>query len=149
MTMETNNTVNAYISGACTIQTKCGGWGIVLTREGKRFEAAQGAKETTNNRMALTAAIKALQIISKNHSEKPIVVSSSNQYVVDGMNTHLQEWKQKQWRKSDKKPVLNGDLWKLLDEMNQTMNITWVKASSRDVEIEKADSLARAAKPKR
>ncbi|ENL4770670.1 ribonuclease HI [Vibrio parahaemolyticus] len=147
MNNKTNDIVCAYISGACTLQTKCGGWGIVLTREGKRLEKAEGESNTTNNRMALTAAIKALQIISKNNSEKPIVVATSSQYVVDGMNTHLKEWKQKQWRKSDKKPVLNEDLWKQLDELNQSMSISWVKESCGHIEIGKADALAKAAKP--
>lgn len=149
MTTENNNTVHAYISGACTTQTKCGGWGIVLTREGKRKEKAEGAQDTTQHRMALTAAIKALEIIQKNNSEKPIVVSTSNQYVIDGMNENLKGWKQSQWRKSNRTPVLHADLWQKLDELSQPLNVTWVKGNTGHAEINRADALAKAAKPKK
>lgn len=149
MTIESNNTVHAYVSGACTTQNKCGGWGIVLTREGKRKEVHEGARQTTQHRMVLTAAIKALTIIRKNNSEKPIVVSSSNQYLIDGMNKNLKSWKQGQWRKSNRTPVLHADLWQQLDELAQPLNVNWIKGKAGHIEIDKADHLAKAAKPKK
>lgn len=146
MTNNTNNTVHAYISGACTVQTGNGGWGIVLTREGKRKQDSGKGRNTTGNKMVLTAAIEALRIIIKNNAEKPIVVTTSNQYVVDGVNNNLDSWKSNGWKNANKKPVANQDLWRELDKLNQMMNVTWVKGNKGDVEVDKADALAREAK---
>ncbi|MCS0187466.1 ribonuclease HI [Vibrio alginolyticus] len=142
----TNNTVQAYVSGSCTPQAKSGGWGVVLVRTGKRLEKQGAVAHTTSNQMALTAAISALEIIKKNNSDKQIVVTTLSKYVVDGITEHIKNWKLNGWKNSSKKPVLNKDLWIHLDELNQSMNIDWIRGDKGQDELTRSETLARDAR---
>ena len=143
---DTNNIVRAYVSGSCTPQAKSGGWGIVLIRTGKRMEKQGSVAHTTSNQMALTAAINALEIIKKNNSDKQIIVTTVSKYVVDGITQHIKSWKLNEWKNSNKKPVLNKDLWIQLDELNQSMDVNWLRGDKTQEELVKSESLARDAR---
>ncbi|OBT02697.1 ribonuclease HI [Vibrio cyclitrophicus] len=153
MTNKTNNfsvdVVNhAYTDGACSGNPGIGGWGFVLTRGDKRLERKGGEKQTTNNQMELTAAIKALKELQDRYPQNPIVVHTDSQYVHRGISEWIENWKRNGWRTAAKKSVLNKDLWVQLDELNQAMNVTWewVKSHSGNIENERADALAQMGK---
>lgn len=133
--------IEVFTDGACRGNPGPGGWGALL-RAGKHSkEIYGGEKETTNNRMELTAAIKALQQIKK---PSVVVLTTDSQYVRKGITEWLAGWKSKGWKNSQKKPVKNSDLWKLLDEQNERHQVTWkwVKGHSGHTENEIADQLA-------
>lgn len=146
--IDINTTINAYTDGACSGDTKLGGWGFVLTRDNKRLERKGGQKQTTNNQMELTAAIKALAELQGRYPQNPVVVHTDSQYVRKGITEWIENWKLNGWKTAAKKPVLNRDLWLQLDELNQAMNVTWkwVKGHSGDRENERADTLAQIGK---
>lgn len=133
--------IEVFTDGACRGNPGPGGWGALL-RAGKHTkEIYGGEKETTNNRMELTAAIKALQQIKK---PSLVVLTTDSQYVRKGITEWMDGWKAKGWKNSQKKPVKNVDLWQLLDAQNQRHKITWkwVKGHSGHPENELADQLA-------
>ena len=133
--------IEIFTDGACRGNPGPGGWGALL-RAGKHAkEIYGGEKETTNNRMELTAAIQALQQIKK---PSVVVLTTDSQYVRKGITEWMDGWKAKGWKNSQKKPVKNVDLWQLLDEQNQRHQITWkwVKGHSGHPENELADQLA-------
>lgn len=140
----------AYIDGACITQTRLGGWGYVLARDEKRASKSGGELQTTGNRMALTAAIKALEELQRRYPKNPIVVRSGSQYVIKGISEWITSWKRNGWRNASKKPVENADLWQQLDALNDALTVSWewVKGHSGNGLNEKADQLARAAIPK-
>ena len=142
----TNDIVQAYVSGSCTPQAKSGGWGIVLIRAGKRLEKQGSVAYTTSNQVALIASISALEIIKKNNSDKQIVVTTVSKYVVDGITQHIKNWKLNEWKNSSKKPVLNKELWVQLDELNQSMNIDWIRGDKGQDELTRSETLARDAR---
>jgi len=112
---------------------------------GKREKTLQGGeKDTTNNRMELTAAIKALEAIKPNFEGQTILWTDST-YVMKGITEWVHGWKKRAWKKSDKKPVINADLWKVLDKLNAERDITWkwVKGHAGIDGNERADELAR------
>lgn len=130
-----------FTDGACRGNPGPGGWGVLL-RYGTREKKMYGAeKETTNNRMELTAAIKGIKAIKE---KCKIEVYTDSQYVRKGIQEWMPDWKKRNWRKADKKPVKNADLWQVLDEVASTHSITWhwVKGHSGHVENELADALA-------
>ena len=133
--------IEVFTDGACRGNPGPGGWGALL-RAGKHTkELYGGEKETTNNRMELTAAIRALQQIKK---PSLVVLTTDSQYVRKGITEWMDGWKAKGWKNSQKKPVKNVDLWQLLDEQNQRHKVTWkwVKGHSGHPENELADQLA-------
>ncbi|MCW8877646.1 MAG: ribonuclease HI [Kangiellaceae bacterium] len=133
--------IEVFTDGACRGNPGPGGWGALL-RAGKHSkEIYGGEKETTNNRMELTAAIKALQQIKK---PSVVVLTTDSQYVRKGITEWMDGWKAKGWKNSQKKPVKNVDLWQMLDEQNQRHKVTWkwVKGHSGHPENEIADQLA-------
>lgn len=137
----------AYTDGACSGNPGPGGWGVLLlARDGqntlKRRELNGGAAETTNNRMELTAAIEALNALTK-PSNLTIVTDSS--YVKDGITKWMHGWKRNGWRTAAKKEVKNVDLWQQLDEAQarHTVAWEWVKGHAGHEENEQADQLAR------
>jgi ribonuclease HI len=146
----TDNTIFAYTDGACVVQTRTGGWGFVLTRKdsesksNKRHEGAGLAKNTTANQMEMTAAINALQIVKKNHANKPVVLTTDTQYLHKGMTEWTKSWKANGWKKSNRKPPENVELWVELDKLDQELNVTWkwVKGSEAHSESERASILA-------
>ncbi len=101
-----------------------------------------GERETTNNRMELTAVIKALECIKGN--KWPLEITSDSKYVLQGITEWIDGWKRRGWRNASKKPVMNVDLWQRLDELVQPFEISWhwVKGHSGHPENEMADQLA-------
>ncbi len=136
-----------YADGACKGNPGPGGWAAVLTYGDYVLEITGGESETTNNRMELTAVIKALEALKK---KVPLEVFSDSSYVVKGISQWLYAWKARGWRKADRKPVLNLDLWQRLDHLAQQYDITWrwVEGHAGHTFNERADKLAAAAIPR-
>lgn len=121
------NEVIIYTDGGCSGNPGPGGWGVVVIFNGEARQLSGGEKNTTNNRMELTAAINALSIVKntpdfKNHK---ITVNIDSQYVKNGITVWIKSWKLKGWKTADKKPVKNQDLWIQLDELNSALNVSW------------------------
>ena len=116
-----------YTDGGCSGNPGPGGWGIVVIANGEARQLSGGEKNTTNNRMELTAAISALSVIQNTPSfnGKKIIVNIDSQYVKNGITVWIKSWKQKGWKTADKKPVKNQDLWQQLDELNSNLNVEW------------------------
>lgn len=119
--------VTIYTDGGCSGNPGPGGWGIVVIYNGEARELSGGEKNTTNNRMELTAAINALSVIKNTPDFKslPITVNIDSQYVKNGITVWIKNWKAKGWRTADKKPVKNQDLWIQLDKLNSVLNVKW------------------------
>ena len=137
----------AYTDGACSGNPGPGGWGVVLqARSGlkvtKQRELNGGAAETTNNRMELTAAIKALEALTR---KSQIRIVTDSVYVKDGVTKWILGWKKNGWLTSAKKPVKNEDLWKKLDVAQESHEVPWewIKGHAGHPENELADELAR------
>jgi len=130
-----------YTDGACRANPGPGGWGALLEYGTTRKTLHGGERATTNNRMELTAVIRALQSLRRHCKVK---VVSDSKYVLQGITEWLPNWKQRGWRTAAKKPVLNSDLWQELDAIVQQHNIdwAWVKGHSGHPENELADLLA-------
>ena len=135
------NNIVIYTDGACKGNPGTGGWGAVLEYEDKNKKIYGYEEETTNNRMELTAAIKALSIL-KNKSN--VVLYTDSKYLMEGISTWIDGWKKNNWRTSNKKEVKNIDLWKMIDNLNKNHIIEWkwVKGHSGNSGNEMADDLA-------
>lgn len=122
-----DNTIIVYTDGGCSGNPGPGGWGTVIIADGEARELSGGEKNTTNNRMELTAAISALTAISNTERFKgrKIQVFIDSQYVKNGITSWINKWKQNGWRTAAKKPVLNQDLWQKLDALVEGLNISW------------------------
>ena len=138
----------AYTDGACSGNPGPGGWGVLLhiIENGDVVnidELKGGAAQTTNNRMELMAAIKALESLEQGSR---ITLVTDSKYVKDGMLSWLDNWKKNNWRTSRGKPVKNVDLWQRLDAARDRHDMTWewVKGHAGHPENEKTDELARA-----
>lgn len=133
--------VTIYTDGACRGNPGPGGWGAILECAGKEKELYGGEADTTNNRMELTAVIKALESLSR---PCEITLFSDSKYVLQGITEWVHNWKKRGWRTANKKPVMNVDLWKQLDSLVPTHQIDWqwVKGHSGDPGNELADELA-------
>jgi len=133
--------VEIYTDGACKGNPGVGGWGALLRYAGHEREIFGGEKLTTNNRMELLAAIRALE--SLKHPCK-VHLHTDSQYVQKGISQWLDSWKMRNWRTSNRKPVKNEDLWRLLDSLAQQHEIEWcwVRGHSGHVDNDRADQLA-------
>jgi len=134
--------VNIYTDGACKGNPGAGGWAAILEFEGKEKSLCGGEKLTTNNRMELIAAIEGLSALKMPCN---VTLYSDSQYLVNAINKGwLEGWKKKGWRKADKSPVLNDDLWKQLDVLLNTHNVTfvWVRGHDGHAYNERCDALA-------
>ena len=134
--------IELFTDGACSGNPGPGGWGAVLRYQGREKELCGGEKDTTNNRMELTAAIMGLSAL-KEPCEVRLVTDSK--YVADGITKGWAEsWQKNNWRKADKKPALNPDLWEKLLELIKTHDVTieWVKGHAGHPENERCDRLA-------
>ncbi|MGE0630136.1 MAG: ribonuclease HI [Hyphomicrobiaceae bacterium] len=133
-----------YTDGACSGNPGPGGWGAILMSGEHRKELSAAEPLTTNNRMELLAAISALEAL-----KRPSVVEmhTDSQYVKNGIEAWIHNWKRNGWRTADKKPVKNAELWQRLDAARQRHDIEWrwVKGHAGDIENERADELARMA----
>lgn len=133
--------VEIYADGACKGNPGPGGWGAWLQYDGKEKSIHGGEAITTNNRMELTAVIRALEVLKRSCSVK---IYTDSVYVQKGMTEWIISWKSRNWRTADKKPVKNDDLWKLLDAQASQHKIEWiwVKGHAGNAGNEKADALA-------
>ena len=133
--------VEVYSDGACRGNPGPGGWGVLLRFQNKEQELWGGEAQTTNNRMELTAVIRALEALAE---RSRVRVTTDSQYVQKGITEWLPSWKRRGWRTADKKPVKNDDLWKQLDELNARHEVEWrwVKGHAGHPENERADALA-------
>ncbi|WP_409434086.1 ribonuclease HI [Litorimonas sp. RW-G-Af-16] len=132
-----------YTDGACSGNPGPGGWGAIMYFGNKTKELKGGERETTNNRMEMMAVIKALEAIKPSYQGKVVIFTDST-YVLKGITEWIHGWKKRGWKKADKKPVVNKDLWIRLDALNQSRDITWqwVKGHAGDIGNERADALA-------
>ena len=134
-------TVEIYTDGACRGNPGPGGWGALLMAKGKTKELWGGELETTNNRMELLAAIEALKALRK---PSKVILYTDSQYMLQGITEWMPNWKKRGWKTAAKKPVKNGDLWKMLDELVVQHDITWqwVRGHTGVAGNERADLLA-------
>lgn len=134
-----------YTDGSSKNKTGFGGWGWHCSYDGERNQSYGGDKETTNNRMEMTAVIEGLLFLKDlpNPPDKIIVVSDS-QYVIKGITEWIVGWELRGWVNSQGKPVLNRDLWEELDALQKPLNIEWhwVKGHAGNQMNEYADELA-------
>jgi len=133
--------VDIYSDGACKGNPGVGGWGALLRCNGTEKELYGGERDTTNNRMEMQAVIEALKSLTR---QCKVVVHTDSSYVQKGISEWIHGWKRNGWRTSDKKPVKNADLWKILDELAGKHDIEWrwVKGHAGHPENERADALA-------
>lgn len=133
--------VEIYADGACKGNPGPGGWGAWLQYDGKEKSMHGGEAMTTNNRMELTAVIRALEVLKRPCDVK---IYTDSVYVQKGMTEWILGWKARHWRTADKKPVKNDDLWKALDLLANQHRIewVWVKGHAGNAGNEKADALA-------
>ena len=136
--------VKIYTDGACRGNPGPGGWAAVLMTRGTERELSGAEAHTTNNRMELTAAIRALEALKR---PCEIDLYTDSQYVKNGITTWILDWKRRHWRTADRKPVKNVDLWQRLDELVGGHKITWhwVRGHSGHPINERVDALANAA----
>ncbi|HEX7218989.1 MAG TPA: ribonuclease HI [Burkholderiales bacterium] len=133
--------VEIYSDGACRGNPGPGGWGAVLRYNLKEKELWGGEASTTNNRMELTAAIRALEALKRRSRVK---LYTDSLYVMKGISQWIHDWKRRGWRTADKKPVKNEDLWRRLEELAGQHDIEWhwVRGHAGHPENERADKLA-------
>lgn len=137
-----------YTDGGCRGNPGIGGWGVWLQYNGKEKKIHGSAKNTTNNKMELTAIIKALESLKTKDLE--IDLYTDSKYVIKGINQWIINWKKNNWKTANKKAVKNYDLWKELDAISQNFKIHWhwVKGHSGNIGNDIADDLANQAMDK-
>lgn len=134
--------VELFTDGACSGNPGPGGWGAILRYRGVEKELSGGEANTTNNRMELSAAIEGLAALKE---PCRVTLTSDSKYLTDGITKGwARSWKRNGWRKADKKPALNADLWeRLLFQMDRhDVTIVWVKGHAGHPENERCDALA-------
>jgi ribonuclease HI len=139
--------VEIFTDGACSGNPGPGGWGAILRSGEHEKEISGGERMTTNNRMELMAAIKALEALKK---PGKVTLYTDSRYVMDGLTKWLPRWKANGWMTTDKKPVKNGELWRELEEAASRHDVMWrwVRGHDGHLENERADALARSAIPR-
>ncbi|WEK43561.1 MAG: ribonuclease HI [Candidatus Sphingomonas colombiensis] len=133
--------VEAFTDGACKGNPGPGGWGVVLRMGGHEKELSGGDPATTNNRMEMTAAIEALNALTR---PCQVRLCTDSRYVMDGLTKWIRGWQRNGWRTADKKPVKNAELWQALLAAAKPHRIEWewVKGHAGHPENERADKLA-------
>ncbi|MCH9638903.1 MAG: ribonuclease HI [Betaproteobacteria bacterium] len=141
MSSSNNQVVEIYTDGACKGNPGVGGWGVFLKYNDHEQELFGGEAMTTNNRMELLAAIRALEALNR---PCKVHLHTDSQYVQKGMCEWLPGWKARNWLTANKKPVKNDDLWKALEKLVQQHEVEWfwVRGHSGDIGNERADELA-------
>jgi len=137
-----NDSITIYTDGACRYNPGPGGWGAIIVWNGTEKVLSGGERETTNNRMELTAVIAALETLTRPCDVKLV---SDSKYVLDGLTKGWAAgWKAKGWRKSDGKPAINPDLWDRLLTLVSKHNMTyeWVEGHMGHPYNERCDTLA-------
>jgi ribonuclease HI len=142
--MTTEAAVVIYTDGACSGNPGPGGWGAILIYGDHRKEILDGEAETTNNRMELMAAIKALEALKK---PSRVELHTDSSYLKNGITGWIVRWKANGWRTANKKPVKNVELWQRLDKARERHQIDWrwVRGHAGHPDNERADELAREA----
>ncbi len=143
-------TLVIYTDGACSGNPGPGGWGALLLYGGREKELFGGEADTTNNRMEMMAAIRALSSLKPGY-DKPVIMWTDSKYLKDGITTWIHGWKKRGWKNAKKEPVKNKDLWQSLDKQVQGKNIEWkwVKGDAGVEGNERADELARRGIPQK
>ena len=134
--------VTLYTDGACSGNPGPGGWGAILECDGRRKELSGGEASTTNNRMELTAVIEGLSALKYGCA---VTLVSDSKYVIDAITKGwVYSWKARGWRKADKSPALNVDLWeRLLPQLaRHEMTYNWVKGHAGHPQNERCDEMA-------
>ena len=136
------NNVYIYTDGSCLGNPGAGGWAAILLYKDIEREISGSAAQTTNNRMELTAAIEAINLLKRPSN---IELSTDSRYLMDGITLWLPRWKLANWRGSSKQIIKNIDLWQALDKAIVPHNIKWhwVKGHSGHALNERADILSR------
>jgi ribonuclease HI len=136
-----NNRVEAFTDGACRGNPGPGGWGVLLRAGGRERTLHGGEAKTTNNRMEMTAAIRALEALKRPCRVRLV---TDSRYLIQGIRDWMPGWKRRGWRTATGKPVKNVDLWQRLEELNNTHEVEWcwVRGHSGHPENERADELA-------
>ena len=145
--------IKIYTDGACIGNPGPGGWAAIMLIENKKKELFGGEKLTTNNRMELTAAIKAIEYCAKQNYKQPslkhVKIFTDSIYVKNGITVWINNWEKNNWKTADKKNVKNVDLWKKLKELAESYQIEWhwIKGHSENSMNDLADKLAKKATP--
>jgi len=138
-----DDVVDIFTDGACSGNPGPGGWGAILRYRGHERELSGFEPLTTNNRMELMAAIAALETLKRPPRAR---LHTDSRYLRDGITTWIHDWKRRNWRTADKKPVKNLDLWQRLAAALEPHQVEfiWVRGHAGHPENERADALARA-----
>ena len=145
--------IKIYTDGACLGNPGPGGWAAIIFSKNNKKEISGGVKITTNNRMELTAAIKALEYCDMQEEKQlPLVqikIYTDSKYVKNGITNWIYNWEKNNWKTADKKNVKNVDLWKKLKVLvkSKQMEWVWIKGHSDDPMNDRADKLAKEATP--
>jgi len=145
--------IKIYTDGACVGNPGPGGWAAIILLENEKKELFGGERLTTNNRMELIAAIKALEYCVEQEKKQPslklVRIFTDSTYVKEGITVWINNWEKNNWKTADKKNVKNVDLWKRLKELTQSNLVewNWVKGHSEDPMNDLADKLAKRATP--
>ena len=134
--------VEIYTDGSCKQNPGPGGWGAILVYQGRELELSGGAADTTNNRMELTGVIEALRRLRE---PCEVVLTTDSKYVSDGISKGwAKSWRSRGWKKADKSPALNPDLWGTLLDLCEKHSVTfvWVKGLAGHPYNERCDTLA-------
>ena len=139
--MTDDGVVEIYSDGACRGNPGPGGWGALLRAKGAEKELWGGEAQTTNNRMELTAVIRALEALKR---PSRVRLYTDSQYVQKGISAWIRQWKRTGWKTAERKPVKNADLWRRLDELAALHDVEWhwVRGHAGHPENERADRLA-------
>lgn len=143
--MTTPKIKSLYTDGACSGNPGPGGWGaVVCFADGNCHELGGGDPQTTNNRMEMQAAVAALEFFARSGQSEPVTVYTDSEYVKNGITKWIQGWKNKGWKTSTGKEVVNQDLWHLLDKLN-SRQIQWehVRGHSGNFYNDRCDEIAR------
>lgn len=146
--MRQDGLIEIFTDGACSGNPGPGGWGAILRWRGEEREMNGGEPDTTNNRMEMMAAIRALETLKR---PATVRIHTDSAYLRDGITRWIHAWKVKGWKTADKKPVKNVDLWQRLEAAAERHQVewVWVRGHAGHPENERADALARAGIPKR
>ena len=134
-------TVYLFTDGACKGNPGAGGWGVLLRYGEHEKELFGGEAQTTNNRMELTAVLSGLKTLNR---PCDVVICTDSQYVKNGMESWIHNWKKNGWKTAGRQPVKNADLWQQLDEQvaRHRVRWQWIKGHAGHAENERADALA-------
>ncbi len=133
--------VALYTDGACKGNPGPGGWGVLLVAADREKELFGGERDTTNNRMELTAVIRGLDSLTRGCD---VDVYTDSQYVKNGIQSWIHNWKRNGWKTADRKPVKNAELWRELEAATSRHRVRWhwVRGHSEHPQNERADALA-------